>query len=192
MKLVIFDFDKTLVHLHVDWAQVKRDVLSLADSRGIAVRGSQRLVPLGNMLSRDPALKGEIDLIYLRHELACVDGGKYEAYPDMLALMRELKGKGLRIAIVSGNHSQTIERILSALGLLGYIDLVCGRDKVKDGKPSAEPALMVMEALGAQRGETLFVGDSVYDSMSAEAAGVRFFQVEPGSVGDAAKIKALC
>lgn len=192
MRLVIFDFDKTLVHLHVDWAQVKRDVLSLADSRGVAVRESQRLVPLGNMLSRDPALKGEIDLIYLRHEAACVDGGKYEAYPEMLALIRELKGKGLRIAIVSGNHSRTIERVLSALGLLGCIDFVCGRDKVKDGKPSAEPALMVMEALGAQKGETLFVGDSAYDSMSAEAAGVRFFQVGPGSPGDAAKIKALC
>jgi phosphoglycolate phosphatase-like HAD superfamily hydrolase len=50
---------------------------------------------------------------------------------------------------------------------------------------------MVMDALGAKKGETLFIGDSIYDSMSARAAGVNFFRVTPGSPEDLPKIRAI-
>jgi HAD superfamily hydrolase (TIGR01549 family) len=191
MKLVIFDFDKTIMHIHVPWHEVKAEVASLARQKGIQIRENQHLVPMGNELSKDPLLKSAIDQIYLKFEMACANKKSYQVYPEMLALVRELKAKGFRIAIVSGNHSKSIETILSGLGMLDKFDFICGRDKVENGKPSAEPTLMVMNSLGAEKAETLFVGDSIYDSMSAKAAGVAFFRVAPGSPEDIPKIMAL-
>jgi len=191
MKLVIFDFDETILRLNVPWNKVKDEIISMARKSGISIKENQHLVPMGNELSKDPQMKSAIDQIYLKFEMICAEKKSYQIYPEMLALVKELKTKGFMLAIVSGNHSKSIEKILSDLGLSEKFDFICGRDKVENGKPSAEPTLMVMSALGAEKAETLFVGDSIYDSMSAKAAGVAYFKATPGSPADIPKIKAL-
>jgi phosphoglycolate phosphatase len=190
-KLVIFDFDDTLVHLDVDWQDVKSEVLSLARSEGISVDVAQHLVPMGNALSERPALKEAIDSIYLRHEMLCAEGRGYVPFRDMLALAKELRAKGRKIAIASGNHTLSIRRILADLGLLQDFDLVCGRDAVPRNKPAPDQLLLIMRKLAARKQDALFAGDSPFDRLSAKAAGIDYVSLRPNSGADLAKLRRI-
>jgi HAD superfamily hydrolase (TIGR01509 family) len=190
-ELVIFDFDDTILHLGVDWPAVRREVVSLARSRGKGFDDKLHLVPLGNILSEDPAMKGSIDSIYLRFEMDCARRKAYTLFADMPALVRELRKDGRKLAICSGNHSISIGAILEETGLGGEFDFVCGRDKTSRGKPSPEPLLLIMERLGAKKEKTIFVGDSINDGGAAEAAGIAYFPVRPDSGEDVGRLRSL-
>ncbi len=184
MKLVIFDFDDTVVRLGIDWHAVKAEVLALVRREGIAVDDGQHLVPLGNRLSDDARLKAEIDRIYLKYELGCADRRAYTVFPEVLALVKELKARGMLLAIASGNHTDSIKTILAQLGLLDQFDFVCGRDSVPRNKPSPDQLELILRKLGAPRDEVLFVGDSVNDEDAAAAAGLTFFRFDKGPKKD--------
>jgi len=186
MRLVIFDFDETVVHLHVKWNLVHQDVITQARVMGLPVDGKMRLVQLGNALS-GLGMKEAIDKIYLHHETECISKKNYEVYEDMVALVKELRARGLKLAIASGNHSDSIRSILTLIGLIDSFDLVCGRDATERNKPHPDQLLLIMEKLGIPKEETVFAGDSVHDELAARSAGVRFVKVEPGSAGSVRK-----
>lgn len=181
MRLVIFDFDETIVRLHVKWNLVRDAVIREAEARGMKADQGLRLVQLGNLLSLDKGMKGVIDEIYLRYENECVSEGDYVVYSDMVALVKELHTRGLKLAIASGNHSLPIEKILSRIGLENHFEIVCGRDKVEHNKPSPDQLLLIIKTLGVPKEEAVFAGDSVYDEGAAKSAGIRFIRIEPGS-----------
>ncbi|MFN7991908.1 MAG: HAD family hydrolase [Candidatus Micrarchaeia archaeon] len=186
--LVIFDFDDTLLHLNVRWHNVREEVVALARRDGLDVDPHQHLVPLGNMLARSPERKKTIDRIYRMHELGCVSEQGYEPFPDMLRLVRELRSRGKKLAIASGNHTDTLKAVLARLGITDSFDIVCGRDAVDNNKPEPDQLLLIMERLGAGKGSTLFVGDSPNDELAARAAGIAFFRTGRDHGSDARMI----
>ncbi|MFH0884754.1 MAG: HAD-IA family hydrolase [Candidatus Micrarchaeota archaeon] len=188
-RLVIFDFDDTLLHLDVDWKAVKADIVKLAREAGVKVDESQNLVPLGNRLSAHHGLKDKVDGIYLKHETICAERRAYTPFSQILDIARELKVKGLKTGIASGNHTDSIKRILSDLGILDSFDVICGRDAVARSKPAPDQLLLIMEKTGVKMGEVIFVGDSMHDRLSAKAAGIYLFLVHPNSSYDATRLR---
>jgi phosphoglycolate phosphatase len=188
-RLVIFDFDDTLLHLDVDWIAVKADIVALAHDRGVEIDPRQNIVPLGNRLSVHHGLKCEVDSIYRKHEIVCAERRSYTPFTRMFAIARELKAKGLKIGIASGNHSDSIKRILSDLGMLDLFDVICGRDATARSKPAPDALQYIMEKAGAARREVLFVGDSTHDVLSAKAAGIFLFLIRPNSTFDAKRLR---
>lgn len=190
-KLAIFDFDDTLLHLNVSWDAVRSEVLALAQREGVRVDARQHLVPLGNLLSVNPRCKKAIDAVYLKHESACISRQNYVVFPKMMALVKELRAGGMRLAIASGNHTESISRVLAELGQAGLFDFVCGRDMVEHNKPAPDQLLLVLTKTGVGRADAIFAGDSVNDAGAADAAGIRHFHVRPNDAEDARALRAL-
>jgi HAD superfamily hydrolase (TIGR01662 family) len=191
-RLIVFDFDDTVVHLQVNWGGVKQDAVKLAAREKIFVDKSMHLVPLGNLISKTSTLKNELDQIYRIHEKEALDHKAYAAFPHMVSLIRELKGEGYKLAVASGNHSSNVRGILARLGVLPSFDIICGRDNIWNNKPAPDQLLFVMQRTGIDKDETIFIGDSEFDEECAKAAGVMFFKVsKPPSPEDAVKFRKM-
>lgn len=172
-KLVMFDFDDTLIHLNVDWDHLRKRVIALARSRGEPADENEHVIPLTNSLTR---IKEEVDGIFLEMERECVDAKDYVVFPKMIELVKELAPR-YKLALISGNCNSTLEKALSDAGALDSFDIIMGRDAVLSNKPDPEPLRMAMEELSVGKEQALMVGNSFADELAAKAAGVAFYKV---------------
>jgi phosphoglycolate phosphatase-like HAD superfamily hydrolase len=191
LKMAIFDFDDTLLHMNVRWDAVRNEIVAMARKAGVAVDPGQHLVPMGNALSNDQKFKKAIDAIYLKHEADCIGKKHYVVFSGMLELASELKAKGFRLAIASGNRSENIRRILEEIGAAGLFEFVCGREMVAHNKPAPDQLLFILERTGLAKEDSIFAGDSVNDAGAAKAAGIRHFHVRPNDAGDIRSLRKL-
>jgi len=107
----------------------------------------------------------------------------FSTVPGVLSSLRE---RGLSPAIVSTKYRYRIEDILQRDGLLDAFDLIVGGDDVARQKPHPESLLKAMDALDSAPTSTLYVGDSLTDARTAQAAGVPFVAVLSGKTPRAA------
>ena len=126
-----------------------------------------------------PGPKAKVDGIFLRYETECVDNKSYELFSGMPQFLKELHSKSIKLAIASGNHTKTINEILTQIDLLENFDVVCGRDKVQQNKPAPDQLLFILDQLKIPKDRTLFTGDSINDEGAAQAAGIRYVKAEP-------------
>lgn len=101
--------------------------------------------------------------------------------PGAEELLRILKAKGVKTAIVSTKRGDTIEIILERLGLADTVNLVIGSADVKRHKPDPEGLLIALDRLGVRPEDTLFCGDTVLDAGAAQNAGCHFAAVLNGT-----------
>ncbi|MEU8092392.1 HAD family hydrolase [Micromonospora chalcea] len=96
---------------------------------------------------------------------------------------------GLPVAVVSNNSAGALTTYLARHRLAGYVSPVVGRAYAEPArmKPNPEPILQAVQALGAQPGRCVLVGDSLSDIEGARAAGVRVI----GYANRPAKVKAF-
>jgi putative hydrolase of the HAD superfamily len=92
----------------------------------------------------------------------------YDEVPEALARWRE---QGLRLAVVS-NFDQRLERLLEALGLLGWMEVVILSSRAGAAKPSPRPFQLALEQLGLAPHQAWHIGDSPEDEAGARAAGL--------------------
>ena len=104
-------------------------------------------------------------------------------FPGAPELLRGLRERGVRTAIVSTKRGDTIELILENHGLRDAVELVIGSADVKRPKPDPEGLLFVLERLGVNPEDALFCGDTVLDAGAAQNAGTRFAAVLNGTTG---------
>lgn len=102
-------------------------------------------------------------------------------FPGAAELLRGLKARGVKSAIVSTKRGDTIEIIMDRLGLGDTIQLVIGSADVTRHKPDPEGLLVAAARLGVTPAETLFCGDTVLDAGAAKNAGCRFAAVLNGT-----------
>ena len=101
-------------------------------------------------------------------------------FPGAAELLRGLKARGIKCAIVSTKRGDTIEIIMDHMGLGDTVELVIGSADVKRHKPDPEGLLAAMARLGVTPEETLFCGDTVLDAGAAKNAGCSFAAVLNG------------
>jgi phosphoglycolate phosphatase len=91
-------------------------------------------------------------------------------YPQVLETLDALKASGAKLGVVTNKLARLSERLLSDIGMRDYFDVVVGGDTTPTPKPHPAPVLSAMDALNADKAETLFVGDSETDVRAAQAA----------------------
>lgn len=123
--------------------------------------------------ARFRALFSEVAVERQRQETVLLPGGE--------ELLRGLKERGVRIAIVSTKRGDTIEMILDRLGIADTVDLVVGSADVVRHKPDPEGLLSALGQLGVEPGDALFCGDTVLDAGAAKSAGTHFAAVLGGT-----------
>jgi len=188
-RLVIFDFDGVLVlsnEAHVEAARralekagVRRDVSKqeLTSHFGKPYRTVLRGV-MGEQYTKE-----KLELAYRYHHDIIHSGWFLEnikPIPGLREFLKKLKGKGMKLAIATGNERSFLDRTLDYLNLDGLFDLtVCAQD-VKNSKPAPDMVLKAMKFFQVEKTETLFVGDAENDILAAKRAGVTAVAVLSG------------
>lgn len=95
-------------------------------------------------------------------------------YPGVDGLLESLRGRGIKLGIVSGK-SRGAWAITREHARLGAFDTLVFDDDVSAPKPDCEGLMKAMSNLSAPPSDTVYVGDSVDDLEAATAAGVSFF-----------------
>ena len=95
------------------------------------------------------------------------------AFPHVDETIADLRRRGVRLGVVTTKMRRGTEMGLRSCGLIDAFEVIVTANDVARVKPDPEPVLKAVEELGAVPEETLMVGDSAGDILSAAAAGVR-------------------
>lgn len=96
-------------------------------------------------------------------------------------LLTDLKGRGLKLAVVSSKPSAILNEILKARGVYDLFDFVIGPDQVERPKPDPAGILRTLEVTGLRPGDVLYCGDTTIDAQAGQNAGVDFCAVLNGT-----------
>ncbi len=92
--------------------------------------------------------------------------------PGAAELIKDLKAKGKKIAIVTSSPRQQVETMLKRQQLLDDCNvLVCAEDTTKH-KPHPEPLIKALEILQVDKSDAVMIGDTYYDINAAKALGM--------------------
>lgn len=84
----------------------------------------------------------------------------------------------IKIAVVSGGSRSTVERTLTVLGILPYIELLVCAGETPKGKPFPDPFLRAAELLGVDPARCVVFEDGTPGVQAAEAAGMDWIRVD--------------
>jgi phosphoglycolate phosphatase len=187
VKAVVFDLDGTLVDSTRDIAAAVNATLAEHGLEPLPVQRIHRFTGFGaaELIRRAFAAAG-----------GAADDGATERYlahygehpADRTALfhdagdvLRELHGRGVKVAVCTNKETALSRTVLRALGIDDVVDAVVGVDDAPRAKPDPAHVLAALEAVEAAPDEAVYVGDNDVDAEAAAAAGVRCVLVEWGS-----------
>lgn len=181
INAVIFDLDGVLVstdELHYQgWK-------ALADREGIyfdrminnRLRGVSRMASLEIVLEKAEKSYTQEE----KEEMCAYKNGIYVDLLDSLteddildnagAVLTELRGKGLKLAI--GSSSKNTKKILNRIGLIDSFDAIADGTDITHSKPDPEVFLCAAKKLGVDPEKCAVIEDAVSGIQAAKAAGM--------------------
>lgn len=104
-------------------------------------------------------------------------------HPETPALLKELKDRGYKLAIISNTgypEGTAMRQVLETLGILEHMDVTTFSNEAGHAKPAKEIYHKTYEALGVAPEDALHVGDSLpADYEGARAAGAQAILLDP-------------
>ena len=190
-RLVVFDLDGTLVDTRVDIARALQQTLTEAGyprpdmERVIASigGGAKKAVQTLTGLSGD-ALDEQVAVFLKIYERLCSDNSA--VYDGGEALLRRLKDKGAKLALVTMKAKIPTHRILQKHGLTMF-DEVVTYDDVEKRKPDPDCLHRMLDKYKIAPRDALMIGDAATDVQFAHAAGADACAAQYG-YGDAAAL----
>lgn len=177
---VLFDLDGTLADTVPLILECYRHTMTI--HRGRALPDEPWLATIGTPLREQlaafatgPEEVASMAETYVARQLELHDG-MVRPFPGALELLTELRGRGVRTAVVTSKRRGMATRTLQRCGLGDAYDALVGADDVRRAKPDPEPvetALTLLGLEGAERDRALFVGDSPFDLRAGRGAGTR-------------------
>lgn len=107
----------------------------------------------------------------------CVN--KTVPYEGVLELMRELSGRGIKMAIVSNKFDAGV-KALNEKFFAEYIEVAMGEIPGSKRKPDPESVNVALQLLGVDKEHAVYVGDSDVDILTAKNAEIRCISVSWG------------
>ena len=193
--LIIFDKDGTLVDLHGPWGGWAEEVAAalttiIPPERFLARLGWDRArgriapeTPLA--IATLPSLRAAVATWLYDAGLgwstavatadAAIAAAAVPVAPpicDLLPLFETLAARGVKLAVVTNDDRDGVERELGPPGLLPYLSAIVGADAGLPAKPAPDAVLSVCATTGVPPERTVVVGDSVADMVMGRTAGV--------------------
>ena len=188
-KYVIFDLDGTILDTLDDLADAAnaalrecgypertKDEVRLFVGNGIR-RLIERAVPEGT---------GEEDIVKTHetftayYSIHCKDKTRpYEGIPE---LVRALKANGIHSAVVSNKADYGVKALCEEY-FEGLFDMSVGEREGIRKKPAPDSVFEAMRVMGAQSSQTVYIGDSDVDVMTAQNSGIDCIGVSYGFRG---------
>ncbi len=183
----LFDLDGTLVDSERE--NVESVVLALRrygaemtdDERGFVIGHSWNEIYA--MVTRNHALavpmRELIDAAVEEKDALLAKSG-HRALPGAVALVRRLAARS-KLAVVSGASGKEVRDALAGIGVRDLFSAVVAAEDYAHGKPSPEPYLKGLAAVGVPAGRTVVLEDATPGILAARAAGLRVIGVEAGN-----------
>ena len=94
-------------------------------------------------------------------------------YPGIRKLLASLQRAGVTLAVFTGASRKSAEIALHRSGLAPFFDAIVTADDVSQTKPDPQGLELVMDAVGAPKGKTVYVGDDPNDIVASRRAGIQ-------------------
>ncbi len=187
--IVGFDLDGTLVDTAGDLTAAVSHALALAAREPLSDAQVRPMIGLGarHMLEQGFIATGGVpggDFERLYRELLRFYEANIavhsRAFPGVTAALDRLDALGVKTAVVTNKREDMARKLLGELGLAERMATIIGGDTLGPGnaKPSPAPIIEMIARCGG--GRAAFVGDSIYDVMAAQSAGVTSVAVDFG------------
>lgn len=99
------------------------------------------------------------------------------ALAHVVPTIRELRARGVRLAVATSSERASAEPVLAAIGIRTHFETVCTRDDVRSPKPDPELYTLAITRLGVLAQDALAIEDSPHGIAAAKAAGLRCLAV---------------
>jgi len=185
-KTVIFDLDGTLLDTLEDLCDSTNFALSRFGYPERTLREVRAFVGngIGKLIER--ALPGgaenpDYDAVFAEFKMHYAENcnNKTKAYGGIYAMLDELKACGIKMAVVSNKVDSTVKE-LCARYFSGFFEVAVGECEGVRRKPAPDAVFAAMDALGAKKESTVYVGDSEVDVETAKNAGLDLIAVSWG------------
>ena len=98
-----------------------------------------------------------------------------KAWPDVAPALRDLKGKGIRMAFLANPTARMFDAVIGNSGLEGLLEGHLSTDLVQAYKPDPRAYQMALDAFGLRREEIAFAASASWDAAGAKAFGYPTF-----------------
>jgi HAD superfamily hydrolase (TIGR01509 family) len=105
-------------------------------------------------------------------ELFALIDSELAPFDDAVGAARELRSRGVPVAVASSSPRDRLHRTLRRAGLLDAFDVTVAGDEVTNGKPAPDMFLLAAERLGAPPEECVVIEDSPPGVQAGVAAGM--------------------
>jgi phosphoglycolate phosphatase len=175
---VVFDFDGTLALLNIDFQEMRRDILNLAESYGISENGMEPLFVLEMIAEvrrrigkdssgRDGSFSRRAMGLVADRELA--GAANSLLFPGVKEMLEALRRRGIKTGILTRNCLDAVTVIFP--DVRSYCDAVVTRDDTPRVKPDAEHIRVVLARLNVDPSLCAMVGDHPMDIAVAKKVG---------------------
>ena len=177
-RLAVFDLDGTLVdsapdlHAALDRLMVSRGLPRFTRSEVIAMLGDGVPVLVERALASrsQPFEPAALDAFLKDYTAnAAVETRPFPGIPEALAALRH---EGWRLAVCTNKPVEAARELLSALGLMEWLDALGGGDSFTVRKPDPGHLLGTIGMAGGVPGESVMIGDHRNDVAAARGARV--------------------
>ncbi|MCH5266975.1 MAG: HAD-IIIA family hydrolase [Lachnospiraceae bacterium] len=177
-KLVIFDMDGTILNTLDDLADSLNAVLekhgypmhSLGNVRDFVGNGIRKLIEraVPDGLSETEINKVHEDFLAY-YQLHCAH--KTKPYDGILELIRTLRSKGVRTAVVSNKADSAVQELCRQY-FDGLFDIAIGEREGMKRKPAPDSVKYVLKEMQIAGEDAVYIGDSEVDVQTAKNAGL--------------------
>lgn len=189
IKGFIFDIDGTLLDSNDAHARCLQHAFGevgyrfeFEQVRVLIGMGLDQIIPRLTALSAESATGKKI--AQLKDRFFAQEFDSVRPFPHARDLIAELHERGHRITIATSASGEDLKKFLKKLDIGEFVTEPASSDDADQSKPHPDLVEAALANLGLKPGEAMMVGDTPYDLLAAERAGVASIAFRSGGWSD--------
>jgi phosphoglycolate phosphatase-like HAD superfamily hydrolase len=183
IKLFIFDLDRTIISLPIDWIKVKEKI-----KKDLGI--NDPLIPLFPTIEKltynNLALRKKIFEIIKKEEIKIIK--KIVFNPEIYKIFKELKNRNYKIALITFQSKKATLEILKKLKILNFFNNILTRE---DSINREEQIRITLNKFDFKPFEAIVVADKNEDILSAKKIGCKTISVRNKKVDSNYKVSNI-
>lgn len=174
-KVLIFDFDQTLIQLDLPWKVWENEIIKLIHSYNIEIRVNKSVVDNTNRATKKVGIefKKKVDEITIRFEKENLKS--YETNMELIRFIKEHSNR-YEIYLWTLNMRETVEPLLKKYEVFKCFKDIIDRGRTLYSKPEVDGFQLIKNS-NYELIDYLFIGDSNFDRRASLKANIDFFYV---------------
>ena len=130
----------------------------------------------------------EVDVILSKHEGYAA--ATAQPLPGSLEVVEKIRSHGILTAILTNNGRSSVNQIMTQIPLAEHFQIIQTRHESPRPKPHPDGILKIVDDLGVELEEAVYIGDALIDGTAATRAGIEFWGVATGETSADALVEA--